>query len=101
MGQDGSVTTRMVVERAETLDLLQRDARALERALGEAGLDAQEGSLQFSLKDEGFGRQQAGGGEPGPAAGTEAASELSGERRMGESHYRPAFASDRALDIRV
>lgn len=101
MGQDGSVTTRMVVERAETLDLLQRDARALERALGEAGLDAQEGSLQFSLKGEGFGQQQAERGEADMTAAAETADELSGERRAGESQYRHTSLSDRALDIRV
>lgn len=50
--RDGHVTAHLVVERSETLDLLQRDARALERALQNAGLDT-EGGLKFSLKDQG------------------------------------------------
>ncbi|WP_299344076.1 flagellar hook-length control protein FliK [uncultured Maritalea sp.] len=54
MEVDGNnVTARMVVERAETLDLLQRDARVLERALQQAGLNAERANLQFSLKQDG------------------------------------------------
>lgn len=52
--REGQVTTHLVVERAETLDLLQRDARTLERALQNAGLDTSEGGLKFSLKDQGL-----------------------------------------------
>jgi flagellar hook-length control protein FliK len=57
-----NVTARLVVERAETLDLLQRDARALERALQQAGLNAERANLQFSLKQDqqgGFNQQFA------------------------------------------
>src|SRR5690606_15501864 len=36
----GNVVARLAVERSETLDLLQRDQRALERALADAGLDS-------------------------------------------------------------
>ncbi|MFT6658269.1 MAG: flagellar hook-length control protein FliK [Maritalea sp.] len=51
--EGNNVTARMVVERAETLDLLQRDARVLERALQQAGLNADRANLQFSLKQDG------------------------------------------------
>jgi len=51
--EGNNVTARLVVERAETLDLLQRDARALERALQQAGLNAERANLQFSLKQDG------------------------------------------------
>ncbi len=54
VAKDGATSTHIFVERSETLDLLQRDARALEKALHEAGLDMKEGNLQFSLKEEGF-----------------------------------------------
>jgi flagellar hook-length control protein FliK len=50
--REGRVTTHLVVERAETLDLLQRDARQLERALQNAGLDISEEDMKFSLKDQ-------------------------------------------------
>lgn len=50
--RDGHVTAHLTVEKPETLDLLQRDARALQQALNNAGLDADENSLNFSLRDE-------------------------------------------------
>ncbi len=60
VGRDGQVTTHLVVERAETLDMLQRDARTLEKALNDAGLKTSDDSLTFSLKDDGLGEDQAG-----------------------------------------
>jgi hypothetical protein len=53
VARDGHASTHLVVERAETLDLLQRDARHLERALQNAGLTTGDGGLTFSLKDQG------------------------------------------------
>jgi len=49
----GNVSSRIVAERPETLDLLRRDAPQLERALQNAGLNSGDG-LQFSLSDQGF-----------------------------------------------
>jgi len=54
VSREGQVMTHMVVERAETLDLLQRDARQLERALQDAGLNTSEEDMKFSLKDKGL-----------------------------------------------
>jgi len=51
--RNGQVTSRLVVERAETLEHLQRDAASLERALQEAGLKTAQNGLQFSLRDQG------------------------------------------------
>ena len=101
MGSDGSVTTRMIVERAETLDLLQRDARALERALGDAGFSAGEGSLQFSLKGEGFAGHQDRDGTPGQRADAAGPNGPAIDMQTAQSAYPRAWASDRALDIRV
>lgn len=61
VGHDGSVASRLTVERSETLDMLMRDSKALERALNDAGLKTDQGSLQFSLKGQGFAQQQGGG----------------------------------------
>jgi flagellar hook-length control protein FliK len=66
--RDGQVTTHIVVERSETLDLLQRDARSLERALQNAGLDTSEGNLKFSLKDQGTAQDSPGKNEGKTAA---------------------------------
>src|SRR6188472_1167830 len=43
----GNVTSRLLVDRADTLDLLRRDFGNLERALNDAGLKTDSGSLQF------------------------------------------------------
>ena len=68
---DGHVHARMTVERAETLDLMQRDQRSLEKALAQAGLDSSKTNLEFSLRQNPFGRdgqsqqqQQQGHGSP-------------------------------------
>lgn len=51
-GKDGQVTTHLIVERPETLDLLNKDARQLERALTEAGVKIENDGLSFSLKEQ-------------------------------------------------
>ena len=56
----GQVNARLTVERAETLDLMQRDQRALERALQQAGLDGSKTTLEFSLKQNPFAGSQQG-----------------------------------------
>jgi flagellar hook-length control protein FliK len=53
----GQVTSHLRVDRAETLDLLRRDAPALERALQQAGLKTSDSGLQFSLRDQSFSQQ--------------------------------------------
>jgi len=89
MEVDGNnVTARMVVERAETLDLLQRDARVLERALQQAGLNADRANLQFSLKQDGQGagqsfEQQGRGNET--AGSTDLNSTLDEQARLSET----------------
>lgn len=49
----GHATSRLVVDRAETLDLLRRDASDLQRALQQAGLKTSDNGLQFALRDQG------------------------------------------------
>ena len=52
IGKNGHLTANLAVERPETLDMLLRDARALERALAGTGLNTDSNSLNFSLKDQ-------------------------------------------------
>lgn len=68
LGDDGPVRAVISVDRPETLDLLQRDARALERALNSAGLETDDQSLSFDLNDRG-----ANTGQPGEQAADQAA----------------------------
>jgi flagellar hook-length control protein FliK len=53
IGDDKSVSARLVVDRVETLQLLQRDAKTLERALEQAGLKANDAGIDISLRDPG------------------------------------------------
>ncbi|MEA2933971.1 MAG: flagellar hook-length control protein FliK [Variibacter sp.] len=62
-GRDGQVTSRLVVERAETLDLLRRDSAGLERALEQVGIRTPDSGLQFSLRDQ-PGQRWAGAETP-------------------------------------
>jgi flagellar hook-length control protein FliK len=64
--KDKNVTATIVVDRPATLDLLQRDAKALERALQDAGLQTNDGSLSFSLRN---GAGQGGGNGANGQAG--------------------------------
>src|SRR5262249_39026810 len=60
----GQVTSRLVVERADTLEHLRRDAADLQRALEQAGLKTADSGLQFALRDQGFAGRDASGSKP-------------------------------------
>lgn len=53
VGHDNRVIAVIAAERADTFELLQRDSKALERALNDAGLKTDAGSLSFDLRGEG------------------------------------------------
>lgn len=67
INEDKQVSATITVERPSTLDLLQRDTKALERALQEAGLKADSGSLSFSLQrgNQGDSNNSQGWGQSG------------------------------------
>lgn len=96
VGHDGRVLAVVSADRQDTLDLLQRDARGLERALQDAGIRADGGSLSFTLRQqerEAWGQTDGGpaGAEP-PERESDPALELAAaQRRTGL----------RALDISV
>jgi flagellar hook-length control protein FliK len=72
--KDKKVTATVVVDRPGTLDLLRNDAKALERALQDAGLQTGDGSLSFNLRDSngqnGGAAQNGTGTGGGPGSGT-------------------------------
>lgn len=59
--RDGNVTSRLIADRQDTLDLLKRDSSGLERALQDAGLKTSDNGMQFSLRDQSFAQQQNDG----------------------------------------
>jgi flagellar hook-length control protein FliK len=61
---DGRIQAVFAADRPQTVELLQRDARELERALQDAGLRADSGSLSFNLRGDGRGGAQHGAQSP-------------------------------------
>ncbi|MDX5366501.1 MAG: flagellar hook-length control protein FliK, partial [Alphaproteobacteria bacterium] len=95
--KDGQVVAHMSVERPETLDLLQRDARALQQALNNAGLQADGDSLNFSLKDgQDNSSNPSFAGNGGSAGGADADDEA-----PMLPVYNVNLAADGGVDIRV
>lgn len=82
ISKEGLVRAVVAVDRPETLELLQRDAKGLERVLQDAGLQTDSESLEFDLR--GDGRQYADdtgdgpGGKPS-ANGALVAQEIDGD----------------------
>lgn len=77
-GATGVVNARMMVERSETLDLMQRDQRSLQQALQQAGLDGSKTNLEFSLRQNNSGQhnpQHPSGGGASPVFGSEIVAE--------------------------
>jgi flagellar hook-length control protein FliK len=60
--QGDKLTAQFTVDRPETLEILQREVPALERSLGQAGVNVDSGSLSFSLRQQQGNGQNSGGG---------------------------------------
>jgi flagellar hook-length control protein FliK len=103
ISEAGQVQAKLVVDKVETLQLLQRDARTLERAFDQAGLKTSPDALQFSLRDPGQQNRQSGQQDRSPtdnAAGgkAEAASTID-DIALRPAIYRAPAAG--GLDIRI
>ena len=78
------------------MDLLQRDARDLERALQDAGLRADSGSLSFNLR--GDGRNGAQNGADGKPKQNEPLVELTNPQLQA---YAAGGGTSGRLDLRI
>ncbi len=81
-GADGKVQGTVVADNPKTLEMLQKDSRSLERALQDAGLRAEPGSLEFSLsgrESQNNAGQTADGTGSGTGDGTISAGNEGGE----------------------
>jgi flagellar hook-length control protein FliK len=110
MQADGSIRSMMTVERPETFDALNRDARQLERLLTQSGLKLDEGGLQLSMGNDGSQQQrdldsQLNDRQQGGATASSSLSERSGDETsddLGNQALAQAGKSgDGAVDIRV
>lgn len=103
IGVDGRVSAMVAVERAQTLELLQRDSRGLERALQEAGLQTDSNSLNFSLRGEGnpFGNDGRGDGKGNGAGRRGRGLDGSGDQDASDIAVYTATLGNGRLDIRA
>lgn len=94
---DGRVAAVISADRADTLDLLQRDARLLQNALQDAGLETDGNSLSFELKGQ-------SGGQSDQALGQSAGSPDDEEESAGLPHHinsEPSIVSDDRVDVHI
>lgn len=97
---DGTLRAVISAERSETLDLLQRDARGLERALQEAGVKTDSGSLSFNLRGQGQQQDQRQAAEGSqPRSDRAIARAIDESQALAPQAYRSSHSG--ALDIRV
>ncbi len=96
VGQDNRVIAVLSAERPETLELLQRDSRALEQALRNAGLNTDSGSLSFSLE----GENEDGEETAGANGASFFAHDADGDDPATPAGYAHHIGSD-SIDIRV
>jgi flagellar hook-length control protein FliK len=99
IGADGRVAAVITADRADTLDLLQRDARILQNSLQGAGLQADSNSLSFELKGQNHafgdtGKESAGRGGGSDTDGLAVENAIAAASRSG-------IISDTRVDIQV
>lgn len=102
--KDGHVTTKLMVDRAETLDMLKRDSANIERTLQQAGLKTSDNTLQFSLRDQSFNNNNTGNGDSGTKANTTQLALPDDDGMPLEavrSNYGRLLGFGRGLDIRI
>ncbi len=100
-GKDGQVTTHLIVERPETLEMLNKDSRQLTRALEEAGLKLDNDGLSFSLQDQNNAENQfSNETNDKPQQNDEATSQTNGEEAQNASPIRHIL-NPAGLDIHI
>jgi flagellar hook-length control protein FliK len=100
--KQGNVTSHLVVERSQTLDMLRRDAPQLERALQDAGLKTGGDGLQFSLRDHGAGAQSQNFQDNGAARSARVIVPTDDVAPVDTArNYGRLFGQSGGLDIRV
>jgi flagellar hook-length control protein FliK len=108
IGDGGEVKAHLTVDRVETLALLQRDARTLERAFEQAGLKPSEGGIDLTLRDQAGDSEGRGArdGHDGHKDDSVAAPGRDGTGQHPESQNAAAAASRplhwrNGIDVRV
>jgi flagellar hook-length control protein FliK len=105
VARDGRVVAAVTADSRDTLELLRADARGLERALQDAGLKADSGSLSFSLRGhDTAGRQGSGSDQNVPSIATDRDSATDGDAPPVTplpANRQGATLADGRIDIRA
>jgi flagellar hook-length control protein FliK len=96
----GKASAHLSADQPQTLDLLQKDAPALTRALREAGLNVSQDGLNFSLRHQ---ASQDGGANHGGSRGSSRGFALSASTSIEATATSAAYrgVADGRLDIKV
>ena len=100
LNADGRVAAALTVDRPETLDLLQRDARLLQKALQEAGINLEDSNLNFSLRDGGGQSAEQGDQSRGTNADGGVIADAEDES-VPDLPQHTAIIQDDRVDIRI
>lgn len=96
----GKVSAHLSADQPDTLDVLQKDAPALTRALRDAGLDVSQNGLNFSLRQQsGDGRMQSGRTRSGNSRSFTVTAANNLDTASAAGAY--SMTTDSRLDIRV
>jgi flagellar hook-length control protein FliK len=99
MDDNGRAQASLVVDKPQTLELLQRDATSLNRALTDAGLDLSNNGLNFSLREQ-HRQNDDGGVDMGRGRSLSAKAVVQTDASL--IHSSLSYAPDSVrLDIRV
>lgn len=91
---NGNAKVVISVDKPETMELLQRDAKSLEKALAESGIKTDAGNLNFNLRGEGqhqFAESDNAPGNTGDIEGEEANGENGGLVTNGEESINYSY----------
>jgi flagellar hook-length control protein FliK len=99
--KDGHLTALFTADRPETLDMLQRDARILERALNDAGLRADSSGLSFNLRGDGGSDLPQFANQSGGSGTFNLDGKAGDDGNVAPGARQAALNSDALLDIRV
>jgi len=97
LAKEGKSTVVVMVEKAETLDLLKADSKSLERALQNAGINADSSSLEFGLKGQ---NKQFASYNQSNSSNNSNENEIQNELDdLNNGNKYKSYQSNRALDI--
>jgi len=101
VSQDGRVAAIVNADRPETLEMLRRDARGLQQALQEAGLQMDSTNLSFSPGNGNTPSEEQLTGGNQATAGDEQTTTVAGNSEDSESGEPRRQSSDSMIDVEV